>query len=257
MDRGRDPQRQVNGLVPDEPIEQVAFELPVLFQDECMAVVHKPSGMLVHRGMGADRDELFLLQAVRDQLGKFVHPIHRLDRPTSGLVAFAFDPITTRELQKIWQDGRLTKTYHAIARGWMPESSGFRDEALDDPDSGVLQEAQTHWRELDRLEVPWTHGSHPTRRLGLVELEPVTGRFHQLRRHLTRMAHPIVGDTVHGCRHINHEVEAQLGWWRLLLFAHRLRFPHPHTGEMLCLEDAPERGVGPWWERLKGIAVGV
>lgn len=243
--------------VPQDGPQQAAPELPVLFQDDSLAVVHKPSGMLVHRGMGADRDELFMLQAVRAQLGRFVHPIHRLDRPTSGLVTFAFDPVTARELQRIWQAGLVRKTYHAIVRGWMPEPEGLRDEALDDPDSGILQEARTRWKEIARLEVPWPQGEHATRRLARLELEPVTGRFHQLRRHLSRMAHPIAGDTTHGCRRINHELESRLGWWRLQLFAQGLRFPHPRTGRELAFEDAPERGVGPWWERLEGIAAGL
>lgn len=232
-------------------------EIPLLYRDEHLAVVHKPSGMLVHRGMGADRSETFLLQAVRAQLDAFLHPVHRLDRPTSGLVVFALDPITARELQKLWQAGQVRKTYRAIVRGWMAEPEGFRDEALDDPDSGILQEAQTRWRELDRLEVPWPQGEHPTRRLAQVELEPVTGRYHQLRRHFRRMMHPIAGDTTHGCRHLNHDLQVRLGWWRLMLFADVLAFPHPRTGEPMRFVDDPARGIGPWWEELQGIARGI
>jgi len=218
-----------------------------------MAVVHKPTGMLVHRGMGADRDEVFLLQAVRDLLGCHVHPIHRLDRPTSGLVTFALDPEMARLLQREWQEGHVRKTYHAVVRGWLATADGVHCEALDDPDTGKLQEATTRYRGLDQLELPWPQGKHASRRLSLVELEPITGRFHQLRRHFSRLAHPIAGDTTHGCRHLNHELQARLGWWRLLLFAHGLELTHPITGQRLVLEDAPERGILPWWNAMKAL----
>lgn len=225
----------------------------LVHRDERMAVVHKPTGMLVHRGMGADRDEAFLLQAVRDLLGCHVHPIHRLDRPTSGLVTFALDSEMAKLLQREWQEGRVRKTYHAVVRGWPSPESGLHCEALDDPDTGRLQEATTRFQLLERVELPWPQGMHGTRRLSLMELEPVTGRFHQLRRHFSRLAHPVAGDTTHGCRHLNHELQARLGWWRLLLFAHRLELTHPVTGEPLVLEDALERGIAPWWQELKAL----
>ena len=233
----------------------VVEDIAVLFRDESLAVVHKPTGMLVHRGMGADRDEVFLLQAVRERLGTFVHPVHRLDRPTSGLVVFALDSPTAREMQRLWQAGAVRKRYRAVVRGWMPAPDGIHDEALDDPDSGILQEARTAWKEVDRCEVPWPSAGHPSRRLALLELEPLTGRYHQLRRHLSRLAHPVAGDTTHGCRHLNHELETRLGWWRLLLFAEELSFPHPHSGAPMAFRDDPARGALPWWDALRS-AVG-
>jgi tRNA pseudouridine65 synthase len=87
-------------------------------------------------------------------------------------------------------------------------------------------------------------------------MEPLTGRYHQLRRHFRRMMHPIAGDTTHGCRHLNHDLQTRLGWWRLQLFAEELAFPHPRTGTPLHFVDDPARGVGPWWEQLQGIAAG-
>lgn len=222
----------------------------IVHRDSRLAVVGKPAGMLVHRGMGASREEPFLLQEARDLLGAWLYPVHRLDRPTSGLVVFAFDPGTARFLQEAWQDGRVRKTYRAIARGWMPEPQGLRDEALDNPDNGVLQEARTRWRELARLELPWPCGPHPGLRLAHLELEPLTGRWHQLRRHLSRLHHPIAGDTTHGCRHVNHLLRDRLGWWGLHLSAIRLVLPHPEGGEDLDLRDDPVHGTGPAWERL-------
>lgn len=228
----------------------------ILHRDEHVVAVSKPAGMLVHRGMGASRDETFLLQAVRDLVGAFVHPIHRLDRPTEGVVLFALDSVSARALQEHWQTESVRKTYRAIVRGWISPDEGLRDEALDSPDNGALQEARTRWRTLDRLAIPWPCGPHPGLRLSLLELEPLTGRWHQLRRHLARMGHPIVGDTTHGDRHANHLLRDRLGWWRLHLEATTLLVPHPATGELLRLESRPEgRGtVDDSWQALRNIA---
>lgn len=221
--------------------------------DETLVVVRKPEGMLVHRGMGASREETFLLQAVRDLVGARIYPVHRLDRPTSGLVVFGRTSEASRSLQDLWREGRVRKTYRAIARGWLPQESSVHDEALDDPDSGILQEARTSLRELERCEIglPLPRSKHPTSRWCLVELEPITGRWHQLRRHLSRLQHPIAGDTTHGDRHVNHFLQERFGWWRLMLWAHRLRFPHPRDGQEVTFDDAPENGLDTFWELLK------
>lgn len=227
--------------------------IPVVFQDDGIVVVHKPAGLLVHRGMGASAHEPFLLQLVRDLTDRWVYPVHRLDRPTSGLVVFTFRPETCGILQEHMKAGRFRKTYRAIARGWMPEPQGVREEALDSPDNGALQDASTRWLELDRCTIPHPFGGHPTGRFALLELEPTTGRWHQLRRHFSRMHHPLAGDTTHGDRHVNHFFESRFGWWRLMLWACRLGFPHPVTGRELEFADAPERGIGSFWERLKAL----
>lgn len=230
--------------------------LQILHRDDELVAVRKPPGMLVHRGMGASRSETFLLQAVRDLVGAWVYPVHRLDRPTEGVVVFALDPVTARALQETWQDGTVRKTYEAIVRGWLREPEGIRDEALDSPDNGALQEAQTRWKEIERLEIPWACGPHPGLRLALLRLEPLTGRWHQLRRHLARMGHPIAGDTTHGDRHVNHLLRDRLGWWRLHLEAVRLEIPRPGGGGPLVLDARPQgdgamRGL---WETLRGHA---
>lgn len=223
----------------------------IIHRDARLVAVAKPAGMLVHRGMGASREEMFLLQAVRDMVGARVHPVHRLDRPTAGVVVFALDPAAARTLQDAWQSGSVRKTYRAVTRGWLAEE-GLRDEALDSPDNGALQEARTRWRTLGRALLPWPCGPHPGLRLSLLELEPLTGRWHQLRRHLARMGHPIAGDTTHGDRHVNHLLRDRLGWWRLHLEAMSLVLPHPESGEALRLDSCPEGGgaVDASWRRI-------
>jgi len=234
----------------DEPIL-------ILHRDDDLVAVCKPAGMLVHRGMGASRAESFLLQTVRDLVGAWVYPVHRLDRPTEGIVVFALDPEAARVLQESWQNGSVRKTYEAVVRGWMGEPAGLRDEALDSPDNGALQEARTRWTELERLELPWPCGPHPGVRFALLELEPLTGRWHQLRRHLARMGHPIAGDTTHGDRHVNHLLQARLDRWRLHLEAVRLELPHPRDGSVLRLESSPDRpgAIRSLWEELRRAGV--
>ena len=225
-------------------------EIPILYQDDCMVLVHKPAGMLVHRGMWAPKEELFLLQLVRDQIGKMVYPVHRLDRPTSGLVLFALSSTMAHALQTQWQQGAVQKTYHAIIRGWMPTVEGLHCEALDDPDSGILQEAQTRWKILQTCTLPIAVSKFPEMRLSLVELEPITGRYHQLRRHFSRLQHPIIGDTTHGDRHHNHCFWEQLGLWQLMLCATRIRFAHPETGVAMDFSDEPSRNIQRIWEQV-------
>jgi tRNA pseudouridine65 synthase len=226
-------------------------EIPILYRDDDIVVVHKPAGILCHRGMGASAHEPFLLQMVRDLTGRWVYPPHRLDRPTCGLVVFTFAPETCHALQSDWQTGNVSKSYHAIVRGWMPHAEGIRDEALDSPDNGALQDAVTRWRELDRCTVPLPMGPHLNARFSLQELEPLTGRWHQLRRHFSRMQHPICGDTTHGDRHTNHFLETHFGWWRLMLWARTLSFPHPVTRQEMSFVDLETRGTKPFWDALK------
>ncbi len=229
----------------------ILAKVSILYQDEDIVVVHKPAGMLVHRGMGASAHEPFLLQTVRNLTGKWVYPPHRLDRPTCGLVVFTHSPDTARILQESWQTGNVKKSYQAIVRGWMGESSGIRDEALDSPDNGALQEAQTAWREMERCTVEIPMGKHSEARFALVELNPLTGRWHQLRRHFARMSHPLCGDTTHGDRHVNHFLETHFGWWRLMLWAQSLSFPHPTNGQELVFHDVESRGIASFWNALR------
>lgn len=227
----------------------------IIHRDDHILAVAKPAGMLVHRGMGASRDETFLLQAARDLAGAFLYPIHRLDRPTEGIVVFALDSVSARTLQEHWQSGVVRKVYKAIVRGWLAEAEGLRDEPLDSPDNGALQEARTRWRTLERTALPWPCGPHPGLRLSLVELEPLTGRWHQLRRHSARMGHPIAGDTTHGDRHVNHLLRDRLGWWRLHLEAVSLSFPHPASGDEIRLlsADSGKGAVDGLWSHLRGF----
>ncbi|WP_137894829.1 pseudouridine synthase [Ramlibacter sp. 2FC] len=232
--------------------------LNILYQDDYLAAVDKPPGLLVHRS-GLDAGETrFALQLLRDQLGRPVWPVHRLDKGTSGVLLFALDAETARRLGAAFEAGAaLRKTYRAVVRGW-PAAEGLIDHPLrrlaDDARAGreELQEARTRYRRLARHELPLAQGAFPGTRCALVELEPLTGRRHQLRRHLKHIAHPLIGDATHGKGALNRAVAGLLGLQRLWLHALRLELVHPHSGAALTITAKP----GPEWALWDRYGVG-
>ena len=223
--------------------------LDILYQDDYLAVLNKPAGWLVHRtplDKGASR---FVLQTLRDQIGRPVWPVHRLDKGTSGVLVFALSAEVARTLGPAFESGEgLHKTYRAIVRGW-PADEQWIDHPLKRlPDDmrhqrEAIQSAQTRLRTLRRGELPIPQGDFPTLRWAEVELQPLTGRRHQLRRHMKHIAHPIIGDATHGKGPLNRAVAAHLGIGRLWLHAQSLTLVHPVAGTALSI-DAP---AGPPW----------
>ncbi|HEY9857166.1 MAG TPA: pseudouridine synthase [Stenomitos sp.] len=225
--------------------------LSILYHDDYLVAVDKPPGLLVHR-TGLDAGETrFALQMLRDQLGQAVWPVHRLDKGTSGVLLFALDALTARAMGQAFETGEgLRKTYHAVVRGW-PDDAGLIDHPLRRiPDDRrdrreESQEARTRFRTLERFDLPLPQGRFPTTRCAVVELSPLTGRRHQLRRHMKHIAHPIIGDATHGKGPLNRDLAAQLGVQRLWLHAYRLELSHPVSRETVRLEAS----LGAEWER--------
>jgi len=216
--------------------------LQILYRDDYLAAVNKPPGLLVHR-TGLDAGETrFALQLLRDQLGQPVWPVHRLDKGTSGVLLFALGAPTASLLGRRFESGEgLRKTYRAVVRGW-PADEGLIDHPLrrmpDDmrTEREEVQDAVTRFRTLARYELPLPHGGFPTTRCALLELQPLTGRRHQLRRHCKHIAHPLIGDATHGKGPLNRALAAFLGEQRLWLHAARLELDHPVTGQALALQ---------------------
>lgn len=199
--------------------------LEILFQCERLVAINKPNGLLVHRSPIASDADVFAVQLLRDQLGRKVYPVHRLDRKTSGVLLFALDEATNSEMQRQFMNGVVDKTYHAIVRGYTPDS-GEIDYPLK-RDDGVTQDALTYFKTLMRTEVPFDIGKQPTSRYSLVELKPVTGRMHQLRKHMAHIMHPIIGDRPHGCNKQNRFFKSELGISNMMLHAKVVEFTHP------------------------------
>ncbi|MBS1198880.1 MAG: truC [Proteobacteria bacterium] len=219
--------------------------LPILYRDEYLIAIDKPSGLLVHRS-DIDRHETrFAVQLLRDQIGQRVQPVHRLDRGTSGLLLFAFDSEIMRQLSQQFETNAVHKTYLAVVRGWPPEE-GCIDHPLTvqaDKYAGIsgkeAQAAVTRFRRLATIELPFAVEPYPVSRYALVALSPETGRRHQLRRHMKHIAHPIIGDATHGKGIHNRFFQQQFACSRLLLACVELRLKHPVSGEDLILRAPP------------------
>lgn len=216
--------------------------IEVLYRDDRLVAVVKPAGWLVHRS-NLDRHETrILLQALRDQLGRHVYPVHRLDKGTSGVMLFALDPSAASELGAQFEGNRVDKQYQAIVRGWPAERGVIDHPLVPDPDAyasdrrsaeAEAQPAVTEYRRLASAELPYAVDKYPVSRYALVALSPHTGRRHQLRRHMKHIAHPIIGDATHGKGRHNRFFQSHFDSHRLLLACTQLRFRHPgHGGEM-------------------------
>ena len=196
-----------------------APELPVLFRDASLLVVNKPSGMLVHKGLG--NDKVVAMTLARDLVGAHVFPVHRLDRGTSGALAFALSSEMARSLSQSFEEGRVEKRYLLLVRGVTPEA-GTIDHPVPKDEGGERVPAHTTYRRLFVFE-----------RFSLVEALPTTGRFHQLRRHFKHLSHPVVGDVNYGKGDVNRLFRERFGLHRLALHARSLTLPHPLTGVRL------------------------
>jgi tRNA pseudouridine65 synthase len=214
-------------------------ELPrLVFEDESCWGVDKPPGWFVHPSP-LDPKAPNLLDWLRATHESDAWVLHRLDRPTRGLVLFARSREAASNLSREFRERSVRKVYLCIARGWLPDEL-WVDRPLEDEDSGQKQEARTALHCLERFELPWARGEHLTTRYSLVRAEPETGRFHQIRRHLAGVSHPLVGDTRHGEGWHNRRFREAFGFHELALFAQSLelsrgtiRLPLPDGWERL------------------------
>ncbi|MBK8924121.1 MAG: pseudouridylate synthase [Saprospirales bacterium] len=211
--------------------------LDILYADPYFIAVNKPEGMLVHRSR-ISADTVFVLQALRDQVGAPVFTIHRLDRATSGVLIYAASAEAAESLAAAFREKIIDKKYLAIVRGWTDET-GTIDYAVRDQDKpgAPLLEAVTHYRTLGRSEAPLAIGyKYATARFSLVEVQTETGRRHQIRKHFAHILHPLIGDKRHGDNKHNRYFWNELALPRMFLHAHTLEFTHPYTGERLRLQ---------------------
>jgi tRNA pseudouridine65 synthase len=210
--------------------------LTILHQDEDLIAIDKPAGLLVHRSQIDRHETRFAVQVLRDQIGRRVQPVHRLDKGTSGVLLFAFDTDTTRCLSGQFTRNEVGKTYLAVVRGWPPESGTIAHPLSRDGDGSGraaketdAQAACTDYQRLATVELPGAVDRYATSRYALMRLIPHTGRRHQLRRHVKHIGHPIIGDATHGKSSHNRYFREQFGCHRLLLACVEVRFRHPVT----------------------------
>ena len=211
--------------------------LEIIYQDEYYVVVNKPSGLLIHPTIIDRHDKRSAMQTLRNQLGKRVYIIHRLDKATSGVVVFALSSEAAKRCAEEFQRGEVMKTYVAVVRGYT-EEHGVIDSPLDPVPDKIMgkwtktvktpKPALTKYIRLAKTELRVSVSRYPQSRYSLLEVCPQTGRMHQIRRHLRRIHHPIIGDSKHGDHRHNRYFRESWATPRMLLAATELVFIHPY-----------------------------
>lgn len=212
--------------------------IELLFVDDFVVVANKPSGLLVHRGW--DDDDDVALFRVRDAVGEHVHAIHRLDRGTSGALVFARTRAAAATLSRGFEAGTVDKCYVALVRG-TPPPEGTIDYAIPKSEGGPRVPAVTSFSLI---------ATSPIDRCSLVVARPLTGRFHQIRRHLRHLGHPLVGDVNYGSGELNRHYRAQYDLHRLALHADSVAFDHPESRERISVSAPMPEDLGLALDRL-------
>lgn len=217
-----------------DPVDlPIPAALPVLYSDESLAVVSKPAGLMVHDSALARGETDFAADRLREQFGKPIFLVHRLDRATSGCLLLAFDRETASALGKTLMSHEVEKDYWAVCRGWPAEPVFTVDHPLDGgPGKPLKKAAITDFEVLATCELALPSSGFETSRYAWLRASPRTGRFRQIRRHLKHMFHHMIGDSSHGDGRHNRNFR-MLGIHRMLLHARRLAFVHPHSGERI------------------------
>src|SRR4051812_13781020 len=218
-------------------------QLDIIYHDEFLVAINKPSGLLVHRSAIDRHETRFAMQMLRNQIGQHVFPVHRLDKPTSGVLVFALNAEIAKLMGDIFSQHQLQKTYVAVVRGIAPdhllldyplieELDKYTDKNARTPEA---KPAVTEFFKLADIALPYAVDKYPESRYSLVKCLPQTGRKHQIRRHLKHISHPIIGDAKHGKGNHNRFFQEAFNAHRLLLAATELTFKHPINEKQIKL----------------------
>lgn len=217
-------------------------ELPILYRDDRFIAIHKPAGLLVHRSIVDASETVFAVQMLRNQIDHCVFPVHRLDKPTSGLLLFALDREAAAGVAEQFSRHTVSKTYLAIVRGYAPDQAQIDHPVKAQRDKHAKANGQpgiTDLRTLARVELDIPNDKYPRSRYSLVALSPQTGRRHQLRYHMKHLAHPIIGDPRYGKNVHNTLFKQHFASHRLLLAAIGLGFIHPFSRQPVEIRCPP------------------
>jgi tRNA pseudouridine65 synthase len=218
----------------------------ILFEDEYILVVNKPNNILVHHSKMANNKihEKSLICLLRDKYTKKYYPIHRLDRKTSGIVLFAKKKELTTKFQKLFQSNQINKTYYGVVRGFTPKDL-IIDSDVKGRDAKTYKTALTKLKRIATIELEIPVSPYTTSRYSLVELKPKTGRLHQLRIHMNKITHPLIGDPKYGDRFHNRMFSSKFNCNTLLLHAKEVSFIHPFTYQEISINaDFPKNWHG-------------
>lgn len=217
-------------------------QIPILYQDKHCIAVSKPANLLVHRTTIDRHEHQFLLQQLRDQIGRFLYPVHRLDKATSGVVIFAFSTQAAAQLQQQLHDNIATKSYLLVCRGYCPQQgeinhplkplADFKRKKANRQEKPA-QNATTQFERLATFELDAAIDKYPSSRYSLVNARILTGRRHQIRRHFKHISHPIIGCPKYGKSTHNRYFAHQLQAPGLLLHAWQLHFKELESGQLI------------------------
>lgn len=194
----------------------------VLYQDDFYIAVYKPSNLFVHPSKEAPHIKENLLKDVKCHLNEYVYPVHRLDRPVSGIVLFARSSESVKSIKEIWNTQSVRKFYLGLTRGIFLRPGRY-DFELGDKNK-VKKSAITCYEPLERFKSST-----------LVEIEILTGRYHQIRRHFAREVDHLLGDRKYGKKKYNDNYMNNFNLNRIFLHSHRFEFVHPYTGKEVVI----------------------
>lgn len=201
-----------------------ALMIPILYQDEHIVIADKPSGLLVHPYWKETNEKECLMKQLRDQLGCYVHPAHRLDRPVSGPVIFSFNSELIKEIQFNWHLANTKKQYIAMVKSVIEEPGEFNFPLKND--KGITQKSRTLYDPLFQFD-----------QTTLMKVEIKTGRKHQIRRHFSRRCQNVIGDTKRGNSELNNFFREHYSLSRIFLHCHHLALAHPISDEMISVHS--------------------
>ena len=211
--------------------------IEILYEDDFILCVTKPNNVLVHHAYHSRNvaDEESLLQLLFNQFNQKFYPIHLLDRKTSGIILLAKETSFVSKFQELFTDNQITKTYLGIVRGHAPDSKVI-DSPVKGRDANVYKDAETHLKTLEKITLEIPVKPYDSSRYSLVQLQPKTGRLHQLRIHTNKISHPLIGDPKYGDKNHNLMFEDNFKCSNLFLHAYSLQFVHPFSNENINLQ---------------------
>lgn len=223
--------------------------LKILFRDRDLLIIHKPSGMKTYRDEKGETG-LSAFDVLKKQFAEAtIHPVHRLDRGTDGLLIFALRPDVANLLQKLFREERVKKTYWALVWGDPPARAEWK-KPLSDKESGASQRALTKFFTRGRYETEPAAEGEEGLAFSWIECEPKTGRFHQIRRHAAEAGYPLVGDPDYATEEQKKAAKV-FGMNRIALSSVRLEFMHPTLRKPVLVETYPETTFGKILKELE------
>ena len=215
-------------------------EIRLLFEDDRYLAVLKPAGLLVHKTPIDAHENENLRDILRGHYSGRLDPVHRLDKPTSGVIVFGKDAPAINACKTQFELRQTDKEYLALVRGHVHHAGGIA-KPLPKGMEGPTKPAQTEFEPLERCELQYAVSRYDSARFSLLRCIPHTGRYHQIRLHMKHFRHPIVGDSQHGDKHQNRAFTGHTGISGLMLHARRFAFAHPDGGTLNITAPLPER----------------